>query len=84
MIQIRIILRWNLKFKITCNSFFSPFFLVYPVFIQNWFDFESTKYIIKEVLHREFMKGKNKTVNEFMQNYSSSNPARDTTTCDAH
>lgn len=62
---MRIILRWNLKLKITCNSL-SPFFLVSPIFIPTWFDFESTKYIFKGALHREFIKGKNKTVNEFM------------------
>lgn len=56
----------------------SRFFLVSPIF-----NFENTKYIIEVFFHREFIKEKDKTVNELMDNYSS-NPARGTTTSDAH
>lgn len=45
-------------FSILNSNSPSPFFLVSPIFIQNWSDFESTKYVIKGVLHREFIKGK--------------------------
>ncbi|RMC09948.1 hypothetical protein DUI87_12735 [Hirundo rustica rustica] len=58
----------------------------------HWYDlpyfypkqFESTKYIIKGAFHRVFIEEEYKTVNELMENYSSSSPARNTTTSDAH
>lgn len=71
---MRIILRQNLKLKI------SPFLPSFPYFYPKQFNLESKKYII----NREFIKERDKTVNELMQKYSSSSPARDTTISDAH
>lgn len=63
-----------MEFKIK-NFSLSPFFLVSPIYPKQ-FAFESTKYII----NGEFIKERDKTVNELMLNYSSSSP----TTSDAH